>query len=214
MPRELPPHATGVQRFVGMDGRVRTAARRPSLSYTASGRPVAWLWRAAVPLWAFSMSHALSRMPFGCGLRCAPRPTAFDLPFSLGVATLESPLYFTFYEQTKHALARLYGCRRDQLSLASVSWTSFCSTALSALVTNPIDVLRTRVMVSSAGTTEYGDLARRIWRREGVTAFVRGAPARVLYLAPNHCLAMTAFEFISRHWAEDSAAGAAPIAPR
>eukprot|EP00667_Euglena_gracilis_P012478 EG_transcript_12820 len=128
-------------------------------------------------------------------------PTAFWKGYWLGVATLESPLYFTIYEQMMHLSAVLGECKKDHLSLATVSVVSFWATALSALLTNPIDVLRTRMMVSSDRCRTFShirDLALHIWRREGAAAFVKGAPARMLYLAPNHCLSMTAFEFIRR----------------
>ncbi len=60
---------------------------------------------------------------------------------------MESPLYFTAFEQLMHASAVLGECPRERLSLATVSVVSFWATALSAMLTNPIDVLRTRLMV-------------------------------------------------------------------
>uniref|UniRef100_A0A6U8JWW0 Mitochondrial carrier protein n=1 Tax=Eutreptiella gymnastica TaxID=73025 RepID=A0A6U8JWW0_9EUGL len=119
----------------------------------------------------------------------------------LGVATLETPLYFTMFEQMMHHMTSGFGCPRDQLPIGIVSAMSFGSTALSAVLTNPIDVVRTRLMVTSFGATcsrRALHIARRTWQAEGVHAFIKGAPARVMYLAPNHCLAMTSFELISR----------------
>eukprot|EP00669_Euglena_mutabilis_P013105 TRINITY_DN7864_c0_g1_i1.p1 TRINITY_DN7864_c0_g1~~TRINITY_DN7864_c0_g1_i1.p1 ORF type:complete len:306 (-),score=53.26 TRINITY_DN7864_c0_g1_i1:161-1054(-) len=127
--------------------------------------------------------------------------SAFFKGYWLGVATLESPLYFTLYEQLIHLGLVLCQRPRDQLPLPVVSAASFCATAIAAIVTNPLDVLRTRLMVSTESCrspAQMRALARHICQREGYQAFIKGAPARVLYLAPNHCLSMTAFEFIRR----------------
>jgi len=68
--------------------------------------------------------------------------------------------------------------------------------ALTAVLTTPMDVLRTRI-VGRLGNEPSGGLlatARRMWREEGLRAFKRGALLRVLSLAPSAGLYMVLYE--------------------
>lgn len=61
--------------------------------------------------------------------------------------------------------------------------------AIATLLTNPMDVLKTRVMTSTSaaglgGMTSYARSAADIWASEGVLGFSRGATARLLHKIP------------------------------
>jgi hypothetical protein len=61
--------------------------------------------------------------------------------------------------------------------------------ALATLLTNPMDVLKTRVMTSTVsagkgGWASYARSAADIWRAEGALGFSRGATARLLHKVP------------------------------
>uniref|UniRef100_A0A7S0FZG0 Mitochondrial carrier protein n=1 Tax=Pyrodinium bahamense TaxID=73915 RepID=A0A7S0FZG0_9DINO len=74
--------------------------------------------------------------------------------------------------------------------------------ALSALVTTPLDVLKTRVVgqVSDGptGLTSLRTAAKELLREEGPWAFWRGASLRVAHLAPSHGLYMLLYEVAKR----------------
>lgn len=85
----------------------------------------------------------------------------------------------------------------------------FGTGTLTALVTNPLDVVKTRI-IGSVSQPPPGILstAQSIWRLEGVLAFWQGATLRVLHLAPSHGLYMLLYEVIklqlsALHWAAD-----------
>src|SRR5690606_20815006 len=67
------------------------------------------------------------------------------------------------------------------------------SASVSALVTTPLDVVKTRLQVQSVAQDGYrgiSDAIRHMSRTEGARAFFRGAYARTLWLGPNAALAM------------------------
>jgi hypothetical protein len=61
--------------------------------------------------------------------------------------------------------------------------------AIATLLTNPMDVLKTRVMTSTSGAgvggmASYARCAADIWAKEGVFGFTRGVTARLLHKIP------------------------------
>ena len=63
-----------------------------------------------------------------------------------------------------------------------------------AALTNPFDVIRTRIQVGGAGTPDSAWLmARRIAATEGPSGFCRGLFARTLLLAPTSSLTVALF---------------------
>lgn len=92
---------------------------------------------------------------------------------------------------TPHAalLAPTHGTR--QVTAASVS----------AVLTNCIDVVKTRLQVSSS---EYGQrptirsVVRKLWEEEGIRALGKGGLARVMHVAPSSLLVILGYEEAKR----------------
>lgn len=71
-----------------------------------------------------------------------------------------------------------------------------------AFLTTPCDVIKTRLQVEpTAGELPYRglmDAAVKIYREEGLTAFFKGGPARVLRSAPQFGITLATYEFLKR----------------
>ena len=81
--------------------------------------------------------------------------------------------------------------RRDAGRQLLPSWQdALCGASAGAaamLATHPMDVLKTRLMVSSASSSAAGMLtaAMRIWQSEGAAAFTTGLVPRLLHKIPS-----------------------------
>jgi hypothetical protein len=86
-----------------------------------------------------------------------------------------------------------------QYELAS----AFFSSALAAAISNPMDVVKTRLQVSGASNVAAAvayrgatHAARSIYAAEGLAGFMRGATGRVLWVAPSTAIMFTAYDNI------------------
>lgn len=87
-----------------------------------------------------------------------------------------------------------------------------------AYLTTPCDVIKTRLQVEARkGQTHYRGLvhcASTIWREEGLKAFYKGGPARVLRSSPQFGFTLAAYEALQTlfypHGDTAGAAGAQP----
>ena len=102
-------------------------------------------------------------------------------------------LHFMFYERLK----RLAAARLDRSLHDLPRWVPLCaaltSSSTAAVLTTPLDVVKTRLQVLSAkegGYTGVQDALRSMARSEGPSAFFRGAGARMLWLGPNAAIGM------------------------
>lgn len=72
---------------------------------------------------------------------------------------------------------------------------------LTAFITTPTDVLKTRIVTRQPGDLEYQNIrssARTILHKEGVSGFWRGWALRVAHIAPSHGLYMLILEAIKQ----------------
>ena len=73
--------------------------------------------------------------------------------------------------------------------------------AVTALVTTPLDVIKTRLMTQGAAGGDYKnvlDCAAQIWRNEGGKAFFRGWEPRVTWIAIGGCIFFAVLEQAKR----------------
>jgi solute carrier family 25 (mitochondrial aspartate/glutamate transporter), member 12/13 len=71
-----------------------------------------------------------------------------------------------------------------------------------AYLTTPADVIKTRLQVEAKkGQTHYRNIAHAastIWREEGLKAFFKGGPARIMRSSPQFGCTLAAYEFLQR----------------
>lgn len=107
-------------------------------------------------------------------------------------------VHFTAYEGM-HTL--LHGTSIDDTPLADISSGALAG-ALGALVSNPLDVVKTRLQTQevAAGAQRVGPLAmvRRMWAEEGLRGFTRGASARVTMFIPSAAICWSVYEGLKR----------------
>ncbi|CAD5212156.1 unnamed protein product [Bursaphelenchus xylophilus] len=86
---------------------------------------------------------------------------------------------------------------KDQQNLLALQATAgACSGLATAVVTNPLEVLRIRIQVHR---TNYWDTIRRMYRYEGAAVFTKGLPPRLINSGIYSCLIMIGYETVKRH---------------
>jgi len=133
-----------------------------------------------------ALQHFL-RQPWGVYSNFIPQTLMHDCAYS-AVAWL-------IFEKSRQWLFALRGSSElpphENLILGGITGTT------SAFITTPFDVLKTRIVGRSPGSSQASGVfhvARDILRHEGARAFWRGALLRVLHIAPSHGLYMFLFE--------------------
>lgn len=113
-----------------------------------------------------------------------------------------SGIYFCSYESTKRGLLGLAPegeGRARSIAPAAHFASAVAGSTVAALVTQPIDVLKTRIQVGDAGGGSGPErsmlgVLRAAIARGGVSSLMRGSFARVLAIAPGCGFSMTIFE--------------------
>ena len=72
----------------------------------------------------------------------------------------------------------------------------FAAQGLAGLLTNPADVLKTRVQ--SGAASDMGAAVRAVWAERGPASLMQGAGMRVVWIAPQGCVYYPAYEFVQR----------------
>eukprot|EP00951_Prasinocladus_malaysianus_P026257 scaffold232602_cov46-Prasinocladus_malaysianus.AAC.1 len=87
------------------------------------------------------------------------------------------------------------GGRVEDLPASATASCAFAAAASAATLTNPVDVVKTRLQVLAAGSggesLNARQVALQIWRREGVVGFFSGCTARILSIAPEAAIQPT-----------------------
>ena len=76
--------------------------------------------------------------------------------------------------------------------------SSTCA-AIAAIVTHPIDVVKTRIQVTSALTgrpQKAGDITRQLWNKHGLSGFSKGMTARVMTMCVGTSLSWFMYEMV------------------
>jgi len=113
-------------------------------------------------------------------------------------------LYFTTYEQTQKFLRnQVMSTERTSLD-SNHDLPGYChllgaafASGLSAFVTCPLDVVKTRMQTrdsTSGGYRNVWHAIQSIWTTEGPRAFTKGVVPRVALFTPGLAISMTAYE--------------------
>uniref|UniRef100_A0A3P9Q831 Mitochondrial glutamate carrier 2 n=1 Tax=Poecilia reticulata TaxID=8081 RepID=A0A3P9Q831_POERE len=133
--------------------------------------------------WVFSVSSRTATRGLAGLYRGAGATLMRDVPFSM--------IYFPLFANL-NALGRESAGGQDVQAQAPF-WQSFvagCSAgSVAAVAVTPLDVIKTRLQTLQKGEGEDSyrgivDCTRRIMRREGPSAFLKGAACRALVIAP------------------------------
>jgi hypothetical protein len=119
-----------------------------------------------------------------------------------------SALNFMMYEQLKAMFEKRLDARPKKRHMAEMPTAVYvlCGSlagATAALVTNPLDLVKLRLQVQRQGPYVQGSPERyrhmgdglvKLWRREGLRGYLRGAGARVAFSAPSAAVNLALFE--------------------
>jgi hypothetical protein len=121
-----------------------------------------------------------------------------------------SALNFMMYEQLKAMFEKWLSARPKKQHAAAMPTAVYvlCGSlagATAALVTNPLDLVKLRLQVQRQGSRaalegsperyrHMGDGLLKLWRREGLRGYLRGAGARVAFSAPAAAVNLALFE--------------------
>jgi len=116
-------------------------------------------------------------------------------------------IYFAVYEQCKLLYKRVYSTSHDkEMNFIARLLAGAFSGAFASALTNPLDVIKTRLQVEKAhqegAYKNILDAFLRISREEGWRAFTKGIGARILWIAPGTALTISAYEQIKYFFAE------------
>eukprot|EP00850_Spirogloea_muscicola_P009630 SM000054S18116 [mRNA] locus=s54:562759:563797:- [translate_table: standard] len=113
-------------------------------------------------------------------------------------------IYLPLWEATKQAAVRCTGVKsKKDLKIQWELLSSLSSAAFAAGITNPMDVVKTRLQVqgksntSGGGGTQYTGAwhcARSIWQQEGLRGFTTGMTSRMLWVGPSGMIMFTTFD--------------------
>ena len=109
-------------------------------------------------------------------------------------------IYFVAYEKLKSISKTITNSKsEDELPLIYFLIAGGGAGALSAAVTCPLDVVKTRIQIESKNTEEYSSIRnafRTMVRNEGYGAFWKGLTARITWIAPACALTLAACKYI------------------
>lgn len=115
-----------------------------------------------------------------------------DIPFSA--------IYFPAYAHLKKDYFK--ETPKNPLGVGQLLLAGAIAGMPAAYFTTPADVIKTRLQVEARkGQTHYRNIrhaAGTIWREEGLKAFFKGGPARVMRSSPQFGCTLAAYEFLQR----------------
>jgi len=119
-----------------------------------------------------------------------------------------SACYFISYEKLKTMMARRHleaggeeGSRLEPVELSFMEYmsASAVSAVIGSAIANPMDVVKTRWQVNRQIPSKVESplqLARHMYRHEGISSFTKGIGARAMYTVPYVAISMAIYELI------------------
>mmetsp|Transcript_105563 Transcript_105563/g.191964 ORF Transcript_105563/g.191964 Transcript_105563/m.191964 type:complete len:290 (+) Transcript_105563:90-959(+) len=111
-------------------------------------------------------------------------------------------IYFAVYDKWKGwCIDAGYADEHDRLYPEAQLACSSVAGIIGAVLTNPLDVLKTRLQVARMNPEMFPfksswEAARHLLQREGATALLDGVLARILWLTPRLAISVSAYEHI------------------
>ena len=112
-------------------------------------------------------------------------------------------LYWMFYEKSKSSLINYTNGNITQTQNFLLSST--IAGAAASYLTSPLDLVKTRLQVMKSNPQLFDfsnpfDCAYKVWQKEGMMAFFDGVVARVLWLTPRYCIAVSLFDLMKHKY--------------
>ena len=104
-------------------------------------------------------------------------------------------IYFAIYEYSKEKFTELNEDHKHNLAVQIFS--GLLGGAVSSAVTNPLDVVKTRLQVDKS-YTGVADVIRKTMKEEGIKAFGKGMFARMSWIAPSCAIGIATYEQAKR----------------
>jgi hypothetical protein len=102
--------------------------------------------------------------------------------------------YFVTYEQLKLQWKSYLDPSTQQLPIGMYITCSSISGAIAGAISNPLDVIKTRVQIASNKNTKQ--VIQQLYQESGISGFSKGMGARILWIAPSMSLSITIFEML------------------
>lgn len=110
-------------------------------------------------------------------------------------------VYLPLWEANKRLCVRLSGAESvEKLGIQYELGSAFVSSAFAAGLTNPMDVIKTRLQVQGKNKQYSGawDAAKKIYAHEGVKGLTSGITSRMLWVAPSATIMFTTYDQIMK----------------
>lgn len=116
-------------------------------------------------------------------------------------------VFLPLWEGGKRYGMRVNGCDSAALPIEWELGSALCASAIAAAISNPMDVVKTRLQVAGESNAAAPvpfrgavHAARSIYEAEGLLGFTRGIGGRVLWVAPSTMVMFAAFDNIMKLW--------------
>jgi hypothetical protein len=110
-------------------------------------------------------------------------------------------IYFMLYEELKKNYSRYTNTSYEQLPFYVHLVFGAFSGGLSAAITCPLDVIKTRIQVRNSNDKGYKTIRQAfttILKEEGIKGFTKGLAPRMMWIAPNSAITIVAYEQLKR----------------
>ena len=146
-------------------------------------------------------------------MESAKRQTALDIIRGLGAVGLyrgasacllrDIPFSAIYFPTYAHLKKDYFGeTATNRLGIGQLLMAGAIAGMPAPYFPTPADVIKTRLQVEARkGQTHYKNIAHAastIWREEGMKAFFKGGPARILRSSPQFGCTLAAYEFLQR----------------